>query len=105
MDAESLIINLAALTASFAALIISTFMAFRQVRIARHANQLPVMMELFAQIRASDTYSKEIMLREELPKYDPALGFSNLPEPLRSTAYEVSGYYLMLGYLVMMDIL
>lgn len=100
-----LLLNVVAVAASLAALTISSILAVRQHRTARNANQLPVVVELLREIRSSETYGKELFLQEELPKQDPSLGFSKLPEPLRSYAYEVGGYYLMLGYLVLLEIL
>jgi hypothetical protein len=105
VDNLSLIFNTAALAASFAALTVSTLMAIRQVRTARHANQLPVIVEIFREMGSSDAYQRERTLFDGLPSQDPKLGVEGLPEPLRSCVYQVGNYYLMLSYLTLLEIL
>jgi hypothetical protein len=104
MDITS-VLGIAALVASFVALAASTTIALRQARTAYQANQVPVLVDLIKDLVSSVSYQRELSLYDELPKHDPALGFSGLPEPLRSNAYEITTTYLMISYLVLLDIL
>ena len=55
-------------------------------------------------MRSSEIRQREELVHAELPSHDPKLGFSNLPEPLHSYAHQVSSYYNMIGYLVMLRV-
>lgn len=98
-------LNIAALAISFTALIISSFFAVRQSSSAHHSNQLPIINDIFKEIRSSQFREQEESLWESLPTLGQNIGFSQLPKGLRDEAYNVSFTYLMLAYLVSMRIL
>jgi hypothetical protein len=104
MDKTSLILGIAALIASIAALVTSSLLVIRQIRAAHGANQLPVVFDIFHFMQSSEVWRKEELVKAELPNHDPDLGFSGLPEPLRSYAHEVSSNYNKVGYLIMLRV-
>jgi hypothetical protein len=100
MDRTTIFLNASALVASLAALVVSSLLALRQVGIMRRSNHLPVILEHFRELRASDFSQVEIGLWDHLGDHDPSLGFRNLPEPIRTDAYRISLFYQDLGYLI-----
>jgi hypothetical protein len=67
MNVTTIAFNLAALAASFAALAISSILAFKQTRIMRASNQLPLLVEYFSELRSVDFNVQDTYLREHLP--------------------------------------
>ncbi|GAA4473567.1 hypothetical protein [Phytohabitans houttuyneae] len=98
MDVPQLI-NVLALAVALAAVITSSFLAGRALRLNQNANHLPVVLDALRAQRLPEFTLREAELWEELPKHDAALGFTRLPEPLRGRAFEVSCYYQHLSYL------
>jgi hypothetical protein len=96
---ESQLINGLALLIALAAVVTSSLLAWRTLRLTRNANHLPIVLDALAAQRTADFTRKEAELWQELPNKDPDLGFSSLPEPLRGSAFEVSCYYQHLGCL------
>jgi hypothetical protein len=98
---NSTVLNIAALFASLLALTISSFLALRQSRLMRHANQLPVVIDLFRELRADTFITREQEIWHSLPgNEDPAKGFGGIPTPLRTYAYDICLYYQTVAYLV-----
>ena len=98
---NSTVLNIAALFASLFALAISSFLALRQSRLMRHANQLPVVIDLFRELRADTFITREQEIWHSLPgDKDPAKGFGGIPTPLRTYAYDICLYYQTVAYLV-----
>jgi hypothetical protein len=93
------VLNILALIASFAALAATVAISRRQTALSHRANQLPVIVELFKEMRSFDFVSKEEMLWHELPKLDPSVGFSRMPPPLREYATNIGNFYSMVAYL------
>ena len=100
MDPVSTTLNVAALAASLLALFVSSVLARRQTELLNASNQVPVILDYFGHLRANGFISREFALRAAIVEHPPELGFSGLPEPLRSEAYEVCLYYHDLSYLI-----
>lgn len=98
---NSTVLNIAALFASLLALAISSFLALRQSRLMRDANQLPVVIDLFRELRADTFITREQEIWHSLPgEQDPSKGFGGIPTPLRTYAYDICLYYQTVAYLV-----
>ncbi|MCO1617210.1 hypothetical protein M8C11_21080 [Micromonospora sp. CPM1] len=97
-------LNVAAFIASLIALCLSSAIALQQIRISRHANQLPVAVEFLWKVRTAEFLRREENLWTELPKQDKDLPFLDLPEPVRDDAQEVATFYQTVSYLVALGI-
>lgn len=96
----STILNVAAITASLLALAVSSFLALRQSRLMRHANQVPVVIDLFRELRADTFITREQQIWSSLPgDMDPSGGFAGIPEPLRTYVYDICLFYQTVAYL------
>ena len=97
----STVLNIAALCASILALAVSSFLALRQSRLMRHANQLPVVIDLFRELRADTFITREQKIWSTLPgDQDPSKGFGGIPTPLRTYVYDVCLFYQTVAYLI-----
>ncbi len=92
-------INLLALLVASAAVVTSSSLTWRALRLNHNANHLPVVLDALKDQRTGEFTRREAVLWEQLPQHDVALGFAGLPEPLRGCAYEVSCYYQHLACL------
>jgi hypothetical protein len=99
MVSMSQLINVLALLTALAAVASSSFLAWQALRLNQNANHLPIVLDALKPQRLPEFTRREAELWDELPKHDVALGFTNLPEPLRGHAFEVSCYYQHLSYL------
>jgi hypothetical protein len=94
-------LNIAALLASFLALAVSSFLALRQSRLMRDANHLPVVIDLFRELRADTFITREQEIWSSLPgDKDPLKGFGGIPTPLRTYVYDICLFYQTVAYLV-----
>lgn len=101
MNNISTILNVAALSASLLALAVSSLLALRQSRLMRHANQLPVIIDLFRELRADTFIIREQEIWRNLPgDKEPSKGFGGIPEPLRTYVYDITLFYQTVAYLV-----
>jgi hypothetical protein len=91
-------LSIAALVIALIAIVISSILARQAVRENQNANHMHVTADLLKNHRTPDFVRTEITLWDELPKHDPALGFVNLPEPVRGYAVDVGMYYQVLAY-------
>jgi hypothetical protein len=101
---NSVLLNVLALVASFAALGISVIASYMQIRLSHRANQLPVLVELFREYRSPRFLTEEEQLWKELPQASPDDGFAGLPSPLRDHVLNVSNYYQTLAYLSLLGV-
>jgi len=99
MTSLSAILNLIAALATVAAVLSSTFLAIQALRYSRNANQMPVIIELFKEHRSAEFLKKEQLVWQEMPRQNPAKGFTGLPRKTRSRATDVALFYLMIAYL------
>lgn len=94
-------LGVAALTVSLLALMASTFLTFRQVRIMREANYIPVVVELTSAYRSITLYDDTVYVTTRLKaEHDPELGISGLPEPARAALLNVAYYYQSFSWLI-----
>lgn len=100
MSAE-LLLAVVALVVSVAALAVSSLLSWRQLTSMRHANHLPVTIELLTRDFMDESFqASERLALTGLPAADPDAGFSGLPEPLRSAAFRTAWFYDSIGILV-----
>jgi len=92
-------LNFTAVMASLLALAVSSTFAIRQIRLARQAHQVPAMDFLWI-MRSPKFLRTEEVLWVELPRQDPSLRFSELPEALRDEAESILSFYQKVAYLV-----
>jgi hypothetical protein len=78
------LINVLALVVALAAVVTSSFLAWRALRLNQNANHLPIVLDALKAQRLPEFTRREAELWEELPRHDVALGFTRLPEPLRA---------------------
>lgn len=98
MDISQLL-NMFALAVALAAVVASTLLSWRALRLTHNANHLPVVLQALEAQRTAQFTAREIELWQELPKHDPRLGFTELPEPMRGAAFEIGCYYQHLSAL------
>ena len=67
----------------------------------RDANQLPVVIDLFRELRADTFITREQEVWSSLPgDKDPSKGFGGIPTPLRTYVYDICLFYQTVAYLV-----
>lgn len=94
-------INLVALIFSVLAIAVSGWMALRQTRIMRQANQLPIIVELFQEFRGQSIQDSERFILLELRRqHDPNLGYTNLPEPAKAHVHNINTFFISIGVLI-----
>ncbi len=100
MEAQTLLAVVAVLV-SLAAFSLSTLISWRQLRSMQSANHLPVAIELLIHdYGRPDFQQNERAMLDELSSIDPAVGVSQLPEPLLSKSLQVIAFYDSMGVLV-----
>lgn len=98
---SSLIFSIAGLFLSIVAVAISTVFLFRQTTFQRHANQIPISVNLAREYRSIEFQeAQDYVLSSLATDCDPSLGFSKLPDDSRTPAYKVASYFTSLGSLV-----
>jgi hypothetical protein len=72
----------------------------------RHANQIPIMIDLFNHIRSPEFVRKERDLWNGLSKEsDPSLRFQRMPDDVHDSVYYICAYYQMVAFLVAFGVL
>jgi hypothetical protein len=99
MDAT--IYNVAALTFSLIAILISGLSARRQAADVRCSNLMIYMTELGRIAASADFRDARNYVLTELSQFDPALGVYGLPKPVCDYALQVGGFYQDMGALVL----
>lgn len=93
--------ELAGLLLAVAALAISLATAHRQLRLARHANVVPVLIDLFREHRSRSLADARRFVYTGLDGCDLSLGLSGLPDDQkRDSVRELMWYYDNLGAMV-----
>jgi hypothetical protein len=97
----SLTLSAIALTFSLIAIVVSAVLTLQQLRLMRHANLLPVMIEAFRDFRSS-TFSEHLDFIEGLQdRYPPEkCAFDDLPESARTRATVVAVFFNDIGILL-----
>ncbi len=101
MDSETLLTNAATLFLSITTVAVSIALTLRQIRLMNNSNQLPVVLDLFMELRSADFVHSEERLWSALASgEDSERGVSGLEQPLQDDVYRVCAFYQMLAYLV-----
>ena len=95
----SQVINLAALGTALVAVVASSALSARAIRMTHNSNHVQVTLSLLAAQRTGEFFAKEKRLWDDLPTYDSNLGFMNLPESIRSDVIDIGLYYHALAYI------
>lgn len=74
------------------------------LRLSRHSNTLPVLVELFREHRSDRLAEARSYVRQELPAIDVTGGLSALPPDKQKLVRDLSWFYDNLGALVAHDI-
>ena len=102
----SLAFNLVAVSLSVASLLVSALLVIRQITVARHANQVPVLVSLTEQFSTRDFYSAEKFILEELAqKHESSLGVGGLPEEIQLKVNKIIWSANMIGLLIVQEVL
>ncbi|QQM38060.1 hypothetical protein [Streptomyces liliifuscus] len=93
-------VGVAALMVSVVALGVSGWASLRQLRLAQHANTLPVLVDLFREHRSVRLAGARQFVHERLPGCDLSAGLDGVPEAERELVRELAWFYDNLGALV-----
>jgi hypothetical protein len=94
------VLGVAALAISLFALAISAAFAARQVALMRHANYVPILIDLLGQFRSLEFNNNYRYVCTRLAHdYDSAAGISGLPDDVRAKVYDVAYYYQLFAAL------
>lgn len=99
-----MMLGVSSLAASFLALGLSTWTAFRQVKIMRHSNEVSLLVETFKEYRSPAYQRYEYYVVHELAKkHSPDLGFAGLPDEARVAATSLVAFFNVLGAFLIFD--
>lgn len=98
----SLALSLAGVVLSVIAVLTSTLLLVRQTSFMRHANELPISIDLYQEYRSSDFQRSQYYVLNSLStSVDPKLGFSNIEDDeARIACNKVATFFSSLGALV-----
>jgi hypothetical protein len=97
----SISLSIASLLLSLIAVATSTLFLVRQTVFMRHANEMPISVELYQEFRSAEFQTaEEYVLKSLSGSYDPSIGLSNLPTEARNPSYKVAAFYSSVGALV-----
>jgi hypothetical protein len=92
--------DMPALILSALALVVSLLAALRQLQLAKHANTLPMLIDLFREHRGSRLTEARRFVSDDLQNYEMSYGLAGLPEYGRGLTQDLVRYYDNLGALV-----
>lgn len=96
--------SLAAVIISIIALFASGILAVRQVSMMRHANEMPVLVDLMQEFRSAEfQMAEEYVLKRLATENDLSLGCSGLTGRASLAVNLVNSFFLSLGTLVAQD--
>ncbi|MER6514628.1 hypothetical protein ABT158_47995 [Nonomuraea sp. NPDC001636] len=99
----SLLVNVFALVLSVLALVVSSITALKQYAMMRHANEVPILVDLMQEFRTDEFQQSETYVIERLAaEHDPDLGCSRLPDEPRLAVNAVTAFFSGFGALVAM---
>ncbi|MGH3974983.1 MAG: hypothetical protein ACRDS9_16885, partial [Pseudonocardiaceae bacterium] len=90
---------LASLLVSALAILLSTVIALRQIKMSRSDTHLTLSVEILKQYLDGEFAESEKFVHDQLDSHAPS-ALSGLPADARSHAYKVAMVYQMIGYLV-----
>lgn len=91
---------LTAVIISVLAVITSVAIGWRALRIARHSNAMPVLIDLFREHRSERLAEARQFVYFDFPQIDLSLGLDGLPEEKRTIVRDLAWFYDNLGTLV-----
>lgn len=101
----SLSLNLISLFLSIAALVASTLLLIRQTAFMRHANEIPVAIDLHQEFRSAEFQQAYIFVLDTLATTCSSdMGISKLPTGARIQCTKVGGLFSSLGGLVVLGL-
>ncbi|TYK51439.1 DUF4760 domain-containing protein [Actinomadura decatromicini] len=99
-------LDLATLTISITALVVSLVLTLRQIRLASGGNHLPVVLDAFRETRSPAWFeAQKYVLNELTAEHTPDYGYRGLPERARAHAGAVGLFFDDLGKLVAHDVI
>jgi hypothetical protein len=95
-------LNVISITFSLIAILVSSVFAHKQAKNAHDANLLPIVMELFAEVRALDFSEHLHYIYDQLPGADDVatVGIDDMSDASRGHAAPVYNYFNIVGLLV-----
>src|SRR3954468_11682462 len=97
----NLLISIVGLVLSIMALATSTLLLFRQTTFMRHANQIPVSLNLMREYRSADFQrAQDYVMAALSAEHDPSLGVTHLPQEARRPTAHITSLFSSLGGLV-----
>lgn len=104
MWTAAVLLNVIALTISVFSLLAASYLAIRQYRVSRHANELPILVQLTQEFRSKEFQEAEdYALRSLETEHSSDLGITGLPIRAKTavttllTFYSSFGAYIILG--------
>ncbi|MBE8473790.1 DUF4760 domain-containing protein [Streptomyces justiciae] len=103
---SSVVFNIVTAAIAVVAVVTSVVFGARQARIAKHANHISVMMDLFAEFRSVEFHEQHDYVTTRLgAECDPAGGVRGLPAEPRAAFYSVVYYYQSFANLAVFGLL
>jgi hypothetical protein len=94
-------LSIVSLILSVVAVATSTLFLVRQTTFMRHANEIPISVDLYQEFRSAEFQTaEEYVLKSLSGSHNPSIGLSNLPNEARNPSYRVAAFYSSLGALV-----
>jgi hypothetical protein len=93
-------ISIVALVVSVIALGLSGYLTYRQLRLSRQANSLPVLVDMFREHRNRDLREARHFIFNHLDEYDVTGGLDGLPRDKQLLVSDLAFFYDNLGALV-----
>lgn len=95
------VLAVASILLSLLAVATSTLLLVHQTLFMRHANEIPVSVDLYQEWRSAEFQTAREYLRKSLSsRHDSSTGLSALPKEARNPGYRVAAFYSSLGALV-----
>lgn len=91
---------MAAIIISIVAAATSIILGWRALKLARHSNTMPVLIDLFREHRSPQLAEARQFVYSELANHDLSLGLDALPEDKRACVRDLAWFYDNLGTLV-----
>jgi hypothetical protein len=89
--------QIAALTISIVALLVSVVAVRRQIQLSRHSNSIPMLVDLFREHRGDYLAKARHLVVHELSANDLSAGLTGLPEDQRQQVRDLIWFYDNLG--------
>jgi hypothetical protein len=93
-------LEIAGLLVAVVALLVSLAGSQGQLRLARHANVVPVLVDVFREHRTQTLADARRFVYTEISNHDLSLGLQGLPEDKRESVRQLMWYYDNLGTMV-----